>query len=131
MIWLFYLENSDAWIFTFYMLEYIQWRFYMRAFILSKKFPLFFLRSCSVIVLFLLFTALSLIGKFDSCGGFTYLLYSRELIFSAVGVASIALSAFYCMIKNNWININQQKRFSTCILMILNLARWFRSLRQK
>ena len=69
----------------------------MKKFILSKKFPLFFLRSCSVIILFLLFVSLALISKFDFCGGYTYLIYVKELIFSAAGVSSIALSTYFCL----------------------------------
>ena len=72
----------------------------MKKFVLSKTFPLFFLRFCCVIVLISLFIALSLICRYESCGGYTYLIYAKELIFSAAGVASIAISAFYCLTKN-------------------------------
>jgi hypothetical protein len=69
----------------------------MKSFILSEKFPLFFIRSCSIIVLFLLFVVLALINKFDFCGGYIHLIYAKELLFSAAGVGSIGICTYFCL----------------------------------
>ncbi len=69
----------------------------MKKLILSKNFPLLFLRFCCVLILISLFLVLSLLNKYSFCGGFTYFIYAKELLFSAVGTACVAFSAFICL----------------------------------